>query len=180
MAEEIISRAQARKQGLPYYFSGIPCLNGHISKRVTSDCHCYPCKMEKKQKWAKENPEKKRFQKAQSYLRNREKCLESFKRYRQNNLASFRARNNKRKAIKRFNGGVHTAKDVASIYKAQKGKCAYCREKVGSAYHVDHIIALANGGTNERCNIQVLCAPCNLRKGRKDPIDYARSQGMLL
>jgi len=29
----------------------------------------------------------------------------------------------------------------------------------------DHIVAVANGGSNEEANVQVLCKDCNLRKG---------------
>jgi 5-methylcytosine-specific restriction endonuclease McrA len=33
--------------------------------------------------------------------------------------------------------------------------------------HVDHRVALANGGTNDISNLWTLCAPCNLSKGKK-------------
>ena len=32
------------------------------------------------------------------------------------------------------------------------------------AQHVDHIIPLADGGTNDESNLQCLCAPCHGRK----------------
>lgn len=32
---------------------------------------------------------------------------------------------------------------------------------------VDHIVALANGGTNERSNLRVICNRCNSRKGAR-------------
>ena len=40
--------------------------------------------------------------------------------------------------------------------------CAVC----GSHYKicVDHIVPRAQGGTNERANLQPLCEPCNLKK----------------
>lgn len=31
--------------------------------------------------------------------------------------------------------------------------------------HVDHIVALTNGGTDDLDNLQTLCAVCNMRKG---------------
>lgn len=33
--------------------------------------------------------------------------------------------------------------------------------------HVDHIIPVCEGGTNDFENLQTLCATCNLKKGRK-------------
>ena len=32
--------------------------------------------------------------------------------------------------------------------------------------HADHIVALADGGTHDISNIQILCRGCNLRKGK--------------
>lgn len=133
------------------------------------------------------NPDKvKSFPSAKSPRRvayraeHREKQSAYHKQWKLDNPDRVKALNWKREAKKRGNGGVHTAEDLRVIFKAQKGKCAYCRIKLGKLRHTDHIVALANGGTNDRRNIQILCAPCNLRKNRKDPIDYARSQGMLL
>lgn len=33
--------------------------------------------------------------------------------------------------------------------------------------HVDHVVARANGGSNDDSNLQALCEKCNLRKGAK-------------
>jgi 5-methylcytosine-specific restriction endonuclease McrA len=87
-----------------------------------------------------------------------------------------------RRARKRGNGGTHTANDINDILKLQKGKCAYCKARLGKSNerHVDHIIPLIEGGTNDRRNLQILCRPCNLEKGRRDPLVHARKLGMLL
>lgn len=85
-----------------------------------------------------------------------------------------------RKARLRGNGGSHTAQDVAEIFKAQNGKCAHCRCLLREGHHVDHIVPLIKGGRNDKRNLQILCAPCNLKKAASDPIDFARSVGMLL
>ena len=34
-------------------------------------------------------------------------------------------------------------------------------------YHVDHIRALADGGANDRTNLQLLCPTCNIKKGAR-------------
>lgn len=86
----------------------------------------------------------------------------------------------RRRALELLAPGSFTADDIADILRAQKRKCAYCRCKLGLDYHVDHIVPLSKGGTNDRSNIQVACPKCNLEKGTRDPIDHARSLGMLL
>jgi 5-methylcytosine-specific restriction endonuclease McrA len=86
-----------------------------------------------------------------------------------------------RKARKRGNGGSHTASDIADIFALQNGRCAYCRTDLKKVRrHVDHVVPLAKGGSNGRRNLQLLCEPCNLSKGSRDPIDVMRSKGMLL
>ncbi len=44
-----------------------------------------------------------------------------------------------------------------------KHRCVKC----GAAenLHIDHVIALSRGGSNDIDNLQVLCRDCNLRKG---------------
>lgn len=85
-----------------------------------------------------------------------------------------------RRARQRQSGETHTQADIASILSAQRGKCGYCRMKLGKRYHVDHIVPLARGGSNARRNLQILCVPCNKSKSAKDPIDFAQSKGLLL
>ena len=40
---EIMLRAQASELGLTHYFTGQPCINGHISKRRVKDRCCLKC-----------------------------------------------------------------------------------------------------------------------------------------
>lgn len=43
MADVIISRAEAKAQGLQFYFTGKPCKRGHLSKRLVSGFQCCEC-----------------------------------------------------------------------------------------------------------------------------------------
>lgn len=45
-------------------------------------------------------------------------------------------------------------------------KCAACSRECCSP-HIDHILPVALGGTDELDNLQVLCAACNLHKGAR-------------
>jgi hypothetical protein len=44
--------------------------------------------------------------------------------------------------------------------------CRECGATEGEL-HVDHVIPIAAGGRNEEDNLQILCRPCNLRKGAR-------------
>lgn len=86
-----------------------------------------------------------------------------------------------RKARKRTASGSHTGRDIAEIFRLQKGLCAYCRGNLTRlGKHVDHIIPLVLGGANDRRNIQILCPTCNLSKGPKHPLEFGRTLGRLL
>jgi 5-methylcytosine-specific restriction endonuclease McrA len=69
---------------------------------------------------------------------------------------------------------------VQALFKAQDGKCAYCKIDVSENYHVDHIMPLARGGMNTRNNIQLCCPACNWSKADRDPVEFAQSLGMLV
>lgn len=43
MTQPIISREKARTLSLPRFFTGIPCLHGHICERYTSGKGCVEC-----------------------------------------------------------------------------------------------------------------------------------------
>lgn len=77
-------------------------------------------------------------------------------------------------------GGTFTADQVEELWRKQRGRCASCRTKLGDDFHRDHRTALVNGGDNDITNIELLCPPCNLRKGDKDEIAWANEIGRLI
>lgn len=44
--------------------------------------------------------------------------------------------------------------------------CVYCGD---SADHVDHVIPVCQGGSDETNNLVAACAPCNMKKGGRTP-----------
>jgi hypothetical protein len=87
---------------------------------------------------------------------------------------------NKRRARKREAGGEFSASEVDDLYRRQRGRCASCGASLNGVFDRDHIQPLASGGSNDIKNIQLLCPPCNRRKGAKDPIAWAAENGRLL
>jgi hypothetical protein len=52
----------------------------------------------------------------------------------------------------------------------QKNKCAYCEDEL-KTFECDHIRALANGGTNDFLNLQLLCKSCHHDKSKHEVED---------
>jgi 5-methylcytosine-specific restriction endonuclease McrA len=181
----IITYSQARKAGLPRYFTGKPCKRGHISERNSANADCVACSNLRCSTWAKENQERKRAV-DRAYVRSeegkehdREVAREKARKNRKERPELKRADQSRRRARKKGCEGKHTGDDLVRIFKLQKGKCAYCRIKL-RRHHADHIIPLALKGSNAARNMQILCEPCNQKKKAKHPIEFAQSLGMLL
>jgi len=81
-----------------------------------------------------------------------------------------RIRVRNRQARRKGAGGNYVYADIEKQYNQQKGCCYYCNIKIGkgkSAYHVDHIVPISRGGSNDPSNLVLACASCNLSKGDK-------------
>jgi 5-methylcytosine-specific restriction endonuclease McrA len=82
---------------------------------------------------------------------------------------------------KRYSLASFKAEDLETILLMQNYRCAVCRTSLRrKKKHVDHIIPIARGGSNDRSNLQYLCVRCNIEKGAKDPIVFMRELGRLL
>lgn len=79
-----------------------------------------------------------------------------------------------------FRAGRLPKGSVAKIRAAQKDRCAICRIGLAGGGHLDHIQPISKGGPHLPGNLQFLCAPCNVRKHAKDPLDFMRELGRLL
>lgn len=115
------------------------------------------------------------------YENNADFYRERNKEYKRNNPIQVRVCNNRRRARKKNAGGSHTHKDIINLLGLQKHKCALCSISLKkNRYHMDHIMPLFLGGSDDISNIQILCVPCNLKKNAKDPIEYNQSLGLLI
>lgn len=84
----------------------------------------------------------------------------------------------KRRTNKANSQGIHTATQILNLFELQSGKCVYCDTKLNKSgnnkYHVDHIMPLSKGGSNDISNIQLLCPTCNMSKHNKMPDIFAQ------
>lgn len=143
--------------------------------------------------WRVANPERLKAQQdagnarrapiaAKRYIDNREALLAQNAIWKAANPESRRLHGQTRRARKFGALEKYTVEDIVWLMDKQGSKCAHswCRKNLKSGKHVDHIIPLKLNGSNGRKNLQLLCAPCNLKKNAKHPIDFARQNGMLL
>lgn len=150
---------------------------------------------EKTRKCYVKNPEKYRDIRKRFYSNHRQeeiarsieyrnKNIEAHKEYRKKyvkeNPEIIRLYSRKRRALKENSEGDHTVQDINNLVVLQKNKCALCNTSVKDSYHVDHIVALSKGGSNDKYNLQLLCQTCNQRKHAKDPIEFNQSLGLLI
>lgn len=76
-------------------------------------------------------------------------------------------------------GGVST-RELSEWTVAQRKVCYWCGVKCAKNFHIDHYTPLSRGGAHEIANLVIACAPCNLKKNAKDPLDFAKEVGRLL
>lgn len=134
-------------------------------KRKRKDARSRSDRRERSAKWRTANPEKHR---------------ENDRKWRRANPEKARSIKAARIARKRGNGGRHSGEQIKALASRQGFRCAGCPASIRDGYHVDHVMPLALGGTNDIQNIQLLCPTCNLTKGAKHPIAWAQENGRLL
>lgn len=179
------SNKDARAAGVSRYFTGAPCIRGHISVRAVGGT-CVACKAEDGRSEKNRIACKSRYhadkepyiERAKRWVNeNRQKAYAAAKKWDRANPEVKRACVLNRRAKIKVAGGI-SGRDIKVVVARQKGKCASCGEP--SKLAMDHIMPLALGGDGGIKNIQGLCAFCNGSKGAKHPIDFNRSRGLLL
>lgn len=107
------------------------------------------------------------------YKRTSEYHKERAKEYRKNNPEKVRLRVRIRGERRRKNGGTYTKRDILKLMELQKHKCHWCLCSLDKTkWHIDHVIPLSRGGSNDLSNIRLACAKCNMSKGNKMPWEW--------
>lgn len=134
-------------------------------------------------RWRKEHPEFSEYLSAYSKAyrqRNKEYFRAKSAEYRESNRADYNASRRsywaknrdrqvtiamKAKAKRRGAPGHHTNEEWLAVLEAHGGRCHYCGVLLTRYTRTrDHVIALANGGSNDISNIVPACKSCNFKK----------------
>lgn len=187
---DIISRKDAKALGLLRYFTGKACARGHVAERATSSTVCLRCSSENAQRKYSRNMAHYREKSREGYRRARDKAGLVPGRKKQTDderrAADYhrvwRAKNRTKRNLDNSLRRIRRRKEtIATLSKHQKGRCAYCRDRLTPGdIHIDHIHPRSLGGTNDRSNLQLTCSTCNMAKHAKPPEVYAREIGRLL
>lgn len=184
------NRSEAKTIGAKYYFTGLPCVHGHIALRKTKGA-CIDClkiewdkgKVLRKEYFASYNhSEKGRQSKAKYYAANREKVIQRAlaravedqrkykKAWKEANPEEVKAAtNDRRRRHKNATPKWLTKEQKGEIRKIYRQAIELCRDNP-KAYAVDHIVPLMGKevcGLHVPWNLQILTSEENFKKNNK-------------
>jgi 5-methylcytosine-specific restriction endonuclease McrA len=140
----------------------------HLNKRKRDGLNheCRHCASRRTKTDRLENPEKYEWRQFMYRDANRDKIRESGRAYYRAHMAESNAKWRRRDSQIQQNGGSFTARDVLNQVDKQNSKCYWCNKQL-EKYHVDHVIPVIRGGSDNLDNIVLACPFCNQSKGSK-------------
>ena len=155
---KVISREDARRSGMRYFFTGEPCNNGHVTYRRVNKGNCIECQRIYARNYWQSRPDKM-VEFRRSYVkRNRERVREENRKQSIGNPQWSREYMARRRARKKNQICVCCARpDLLNVYRRAKDL----------GLHVDHIWPLSKGGPHCRFNMQFLSLSENSKKGAR-------------
>lgn len=87
--------------------------------------------------------------------------------------------NRRQHMMRRAAGKSPGQSEINKMLCLQDYECRYCGvylvRELASEYHIDHIVPVSRGGSNEIENLQILCPRCNVKKGAMTHEEYVFS-----
>ena len=173
---KIIKRFEAVALGLKHYFTGKPCIHGHIERRRVNDRICMQCTRDFHKKIRETFPVTHSGKKKASYERTKEKHLAQKRVYRQTNKAKVNALAKAYKVRKKNRIPKWVDKNHMQLIKEVYELAQIRTKHFGFPWHVDHIVPIQGklvSGLHVIENLQVIPGIENIKKKNKFEIDYA-------
>lgn len=170
---KIISRKEANSLGLTHYFTGKPCLHGHISERWVSTGQCVECRKENNA--CEKNKERLRVYGREYYAKNIEKKRLYYRDRQRSKIrecpiysTSCRVRSRVGQAFRKngYSKNTKTAEMLGCSWEELKTHIER-QFTIGmswdnrSQWHIDHIVPLASA--KDESEVIALCHYTNLR-----------------
>jgi hypothetical protein len=173
---DILLRFEAKALGLTHYFTGKPCVRGHVEIRRVKDRVCMECTRYYHKKQRETHPIKHSEKKKASYERTKQHHLAQKRIYRQHNKAKINALTKAYKVRKKNRIPKWVDKDHMWLIKEAYELAQLRTKQFGYSWHVDHIIPLQGklvSGLHVIENLQVIPGIDNIKKKNKFEVDYA-------
>ena len=167
------TRARAKQLGESFYFTGIPCKNGHTAKRKVHNYECVECAKEYKReyvkrtgdastkKWRENNKEKVKETRKAYYHNNKDKFIASARKWKANNpdkvkkafdkwleenRGVFNMKSRERYRMMKEASPNWSDKDyIKDIYSNCAEWCSILKEcGISTKFEVDHIVPINN------------------------------------
>lgn len=155
----IITRNEAKAQGLLRYFTGKPCKHGHTVERFVRQHECVECSRLRCERWRSANPAILKKLKSEWRLNNMQAVRLQRRAYYAEKTGLILSLNAKRRATLLQASELADWDNIKLIY-----------ETCPKGYHVDHIVPLQGKnvcGLHVSWNLQHLTAFENLSKGNR-------------
>lgn len=146
---------------------------------------CKSCERAYQRDITSKDPDKYRARKRESMARKRAANPEAARTYQKDYYAANRAVQTEKmrnyyarrffwgKAMKLRGDRRACAKDLASLWRSQKGRCALTGRRLDRTAQLDHKMPKARGGGDEATNLQWLCCEANLAKRDLTDAEFA-------
>lgn len=93
-----------------------------------------------------------------------------------------RVQDRNRYALKQQASGAHTVQQLKEQYMRQKGRCYWCKTDLRKEIrtpHIDHILPLSRGGSNNIDNLVIACHHCNESRNNRLPHEWEKGGRLL-
>lgn len=171
-----IARITAGEAGLRCYEADFRCINDHSPRRIVSTGKCVGCALAAKAR--------RRARRSGSFARKRAREAGAItyigKPCRKSGHDGLRYVSSATCMACARGTSTETWK---SLWDRQRGICGICLKNIvrEDVWEVDHRVALACDGVNDRSNLQIAHMKCNRSKGKRHEIDFAQERfGRLL